>query len=111
MNERPDDELQTIEEIQERIAARNHMLGQLSRENDYETWLPIFQSLQSLELRLLKQRLKKMVDGIGKNGLAKLEKNCSNNKEAVEDRLLREAKERYEKRVKEAGDNWWEMWD
>ena len=32
-------------------------------------------------------------------------------KETVEERLLREAKERYEKRSEAAGDNWWERLD
>jgi predicted nucleic acid-binding Zn-ribbon protein len=93
----PNENLQSEEEIRHRIDEIQKKMKTLSPLNDYNKWLDLNNSLKILQ-----------------NQLANMKKSLTVSptiKETVEERLLREAKERYEKRSEAAGDNWWERLD
>ncbi len=93
----PDENLRTEEEIKQRIAEIEKQKASLSVLDDYKLLLSLGDSVKMLRKKL--ESLKPPSD------------KTPANTESIEDRLLREAKERYEKRREDAGDNWWEMLD
>ena len=93
----PDEELKTEDEIKQRIAEKQKIMASLFSKGESNKWLNLNDSVKKL-----KQRLEDMKPSSFQT---------PRSTETVEERLLREAKERYEKRSEDAGDNWWEMFD
>ena len=93
----PDEELKTEDEIKQRIAEKQKIMASLFSKGESNKWLNLNDSVKKL-----KQRLEEIKPSSPPT---------PRSTETVEERLLREAKERYEKRCEDAGDNWWEMFD
>ncbi|NLF41610.1 MAG: hypothetical protein GX587_02845 [Bacteroidales bacterium] len=93
----PDEGLRTEEELRKRIADKQKIMASLSALNDGLEWLDLNDSV-----KLLKKRLQDMEPKMPESTVKR---------ESVEERLKREAKERWEKRCEDAGDNWWEKFD
>ncbi|HOV99092.1 MAG TPA: hypothetical protein PK595_05930 [Bacteroidota bacterium] len=93
----PDEELKTEDEIKQRIAEKQKIMASLFSKGESNKWLNLNDSVKKL-----KQRLEEIKPSSPPT---------PRSTETVEERLLREAKERYEKRSEDAGDNWWEMFD
>lgn len=84
-------------EIQLRIADIQKQMAAIKPLDDYNRWLDLNNTLKDLNRRLGEMKSQPV--------------QTASRAETVEERLLREAKERYERRREDAGNNWWANFD